>query len=69
MPPVISGDLARPEQGVIQKVYLVFIRVEPVNPGDPNVEVVGGKLTAASAERVKENYPGAWVEGFLADKT
>lgn len=65
---VVSGDLVRPGGGVVQTTYLVFIRVEPANPGDPNVEVVGIKLTAGAAETVKQQYPGAWVEKAYADK-
>lgn len=65
---IVSGDLIRPSSGVVQTIYLVFIRVAPGNPGDPNVELVGVKLTLGAARKVQENYPGSWVEKVLADK-
>lgn len=68
MTSVVSGELARPDRGVVQAVYLVFIHIAPGEAGDSNVELVGAKLTLSSAERVQRNYPGAWIEKILADK-
>lgn len=68
MPRVTSGELARPNGAVVQAVYLVFIHVSPANEGDPNVELVGAKLTAGAAEKVSRAYPGSWTEKVQAGK-
>lgn len=53
---------------VHQSVYLVMIRVQPANEGDPNTEVYCAKLTLRAAEVVRDRTPGSWIDKVVADK-
>ncbi len=51
-----------------QAVYLVVVKVRPMNPGDPNTEVAVAKLRRADADRVALQIPGSWVVKVVATK-
>jgi len=64
-----SGDCASsPKRSMQIKTYLVFLPNNVAKEGEANRRVLSVKLTRKAAERVRDAYPGAYIERHVADK-
>lgn len=50
------------------EVYVVMVPVRPMNPDDPNCEIIAAKLRRIDADKLCVEVPGAWVEKVMATK-
>ena len=57
-----------PKTNMAVKVYLVLCPDHLAKDGEPNVRVVGAKLTRAAAESIVDKLPGASIQRMVADK-
>lgn len=54
--------------GMNLKVYLVCQFLNLVQPGQPNVAILGAKLTRASAQGIVDSNPGTFIRKLQATK-
>lgn len=50
------------------KIYLVLLPDNVAKPGEPNRKIIGWKLTRASAEAIRDKWPGSYIVRGEADK-
>lgn len=54
--------------GMSVKVYVVLQHKNLIGDGEPNVMIVGIRLTRSAAQKIVNAVPGTWIERYKATK-